>query len=1210
VATTNYWVSILNAGGCESSRTQVTATFPSVSTDTQTPGAGSWIGYVYDGYDTNFANNIYYGHYTESETFDQGFGGDYNCFNITSNSTIRSIYTETFSVRYRMNSTKDGLYVVDLGSDDGNRLTVDGTLIVNDWTDHSFASRPRVLMNLNGASTLVYDFYENGGQNRVVFQNLIQVLANSLNTNATQSLCLGSSGTAISGDVFGTLPAGISLSGTGYQWTYSTTPAGIRTAISGATGATYTPDASIAPFNFPGTYYIYRNAVLSSTNNVSPNPYVATNESNAATITVNPLLPASVSIAAVPSGAICAGTSVTFTATPTNGGTTPTYQWYNGASPIAGATLSTYTSAALTNGNSITVQMTSNATCATGSPSTSSAIVMTVNPLLPASVSIVAVPSGAICTGTSVTFTSTPTNGGTTPAYQWKLNGTIVGTNSATYTNAALANGNTVTCVVTSNATCATGSPATSNTVTMTVNPNLPVSVSIAASANPVCSGTSVTFTATPTNGGTTPAYQWKVNGVNAGTNSATYSYSPANNDAITCVLTSNATCATGNPAISNTVTMTVNPNLPVSVSIAASANPVCSGTSVTFTATPTNGGTTPAYQWKVNGLNAGTNSATYFYSPANNDAITCVLTSNATCATGNPATSNTVTMTVTSGAWVGTTSSDWHTASNWCGGVPDATTNVTIPSGTPYQPVISAATVCNNITVNSGASLTITGSNTLTVSGNWTNNGTFTPNSSTVTFNSSGASTISPDTFYNITFNGSGTKTATGNLVANGNFTLNNGTFDASGYAITISGNYSQTAGIFDFNVGILRSSFMYLAGNLTNTAGSGSMTTSGAGAINGQIVFNGSAIQTVNFSNSNASIWIGYTVNSGSSVRLASNITLTGDSSGAQYYADFVVNGTIDFGTYTLNDIPYGGILASHFVLSSGANLITANSAGISLSGNTGSMQFLGSRTYNSNANYTYNGASAQVSGNGLTSTHNLTIANTGTAGNNSVTLSTAASVSGTLLLTSGLLATTSINLLSVTNTLTTAITGGSTTSFISGPVKWSLSTGTYLFPVGKSATSKYLPFTLAASSAASPVITLEAFDADAGAGATFDGTLSSVSHTEYWKADLNSGTFTGKVSLTRGAPLVTEDVIGKSTAQLGSYASIGGTASSPSINNSSDINSLGYFVMAAAANDCPVSTSVAPSADQTVCQSVAANQLTATITRSGVKGTPTLQ
>ena len=88
------------------------------------------------------------------------------------------------------------------------------------------------------------------------------------------------------------------------------------------------------------------------------------------------------------------------------------------------------------------------------------------------------------------------------------------------------------------------------------------VKLSIAVSANTVDPGTSVIFTATPTFGGTAPLYQWKVNGVNAGTNgsSSTYTYIPVNNDAVTCVLTSNATDAIGSPATSNTVTMTVKP--------------------------------------------------------------------------------------------------------------------------------------------------------------------------------------------------------------------------------------------------------------------------------------------------------------------------------------------------------------------------------------------------------------------------------------------------------------------------------------------------------------------------------------------------------------------------------------------------------------------------------------------------------------------------
>ena len=282
-ATTNYWVSILNAGSCETSRTQVTASYPLASTDNPSDeGADLWIGHVYDG----IGFNTFFGRYSETETFNQNFGGNTNCFVIVSNSVDRSIYSETYSVRYRMNSTRKGLYVVDLGSDDGSRLTVDGTVINSNWTDHALDSRPRVLMNLNGNSSLVYEFYENGGGNQVVFQNLTPVLANTLSTHTTQTICLGNSGSAIGGDVYGTLPTGITLSGTGYQWTYSTSPGGARTIISGATGATYTPGSLEPPFNIPGVYYLFRNAILSSANNVSPNPYVATNESNAAILSV------------------------------------------------------------------------------------------------------------------------------------------------------------------------------------------------------------------------------------------------------------------------------------------------------------------------------------------------------------------------------------------------------------------------------------------------------------------------------------------------------------------------------------------------------------------------------------------------------------------------------------------------------------------------------------------------------------------------------------------------------------------------------------------------------------------------------------------------------------------------------------------------------------------------------------------------------------
>jgi hypothetical protein len=74
------------------------------------------------------------------------------------------------------------------------------------------------------------------------------------------------------------------------------------------------------------------------------------------------------------------------------------------------------------------------------------------------------------------------------------------------------------------------------------------------------------------------------------------------------------------NPYFFGTVS---NPPVTVTVSISASNNPVCQGTSVTFTANPVNGGNSPFYQWKVNGINQGIDSQTYTYSPLNGDVVT-----------------------------------------------------------------------------------------------------------------------------------------------------------------------------------------------------------------------------------------------------------------------------------------------------------------------------------------------------------------------------------------------------------------------------------------------------------------------------------------------------------------------------------------------------------------------------------------------------------
>jgi len=388
--------------------------------------------------------------------------------------------------------------------------------------------------------------------------------------------------------------------------------------------------------------------VIVTSNAPCVNPATAT--SNAITMQVVASLVPSVTIAANPAGAICTGTNVTFTATPANGGTTPSYQWQVNGSNV-GTNQNTFSSSTLQNGDVVTVILTSSDPCANPTTATSNAITMQVNPPLIPSVIIAANPAGTICAGTNITFTATPTNGGTTPSYQWQVNGSNVGTNQNTFSSSTLQNGDVVTVILTSNAPCASPATGTSNSITMLVNPVVAPTVSITANpAGTICAGTNITFTATPANGGTTPSYQWQVNGSNVGTNQNTFSSSTLQNgDVVTVILTSSDPCANPVAATSNSITIQVNPALVPTASItAAPTGAICAGTSVTFTATITNGGNTPSYQWQVNGANVGTNQNTFTSTTLQNgDVVTVILTSNALCASPVTATSNGITMQV-----------------------------------------------------------------------------------------------------------------------------------------------------------------------------------------------------------------------------------------------------------------------------------------------------------------------------------------------------------------------------------------------------------------------------------------------------------------------------------------------------------------------------------------------------------------------------------
>lgn len=384
-----------------------------------------------------------------------------------------------------------------------------------------------------------------------------------------------------------------------------------------------------------------------TSNDPAANP--TTDTSNLVAMTVNPRLTPIVATTLSPNDTICAGTTVTFTATIANGGTLPHFQWKLNGGNVGGDSAK-YITNTLADGDVVECELTSNETCVTKVKDTSNAITMKVNPNLTPIVNITVAPNDTVCAGTSVTFTATNANGGANPVYQWRRNGVVVGTNSSTYNQDNMVNGDMVWCIMTSSEACVTKQKDTSDIITMTVFPNLTPEVTIVVTDDTICAGDAVTFTATPVNGGSTPSYQWKVNGANAGTNSPIFNIGGlVNGNVVTCEMTSSEACVTKAKDTSNAITMTVFPIITPDVTITVAPNDtICAGTMTTFTAAPLNGGTMPTYQWKLNGFNTGTNSTIYSSSTLNTgDVISVVMTSNGFCTTKPADTSNTITMQV-----------------------------------------------------------------------------------------------------------------------------------------------------------------------------------------------------------------------------------------------------------------------------------------------------------------------------------------------------------------------------------------------------------------------------------------------------------------------------------------------------------------------------------------------------------------------------------
>ena len=404
-----------------------------------------------------------------------------------------------------------------------------------------------------------------------------------------------------------------------YQWYLN------GALVPGATSATwpFTPASA-------GSYTVY----LCATDAVSA---VAT--SNTTTVIAND--PPYASISPESSTLDVGGQSQLFTSAVFNGTLPYTYQWYLDGSAVLNATSSSWTFTPTTN-DTYTVYL--NVTDNVGVTSISNTTTVIVNG--PLSASVLPNPSVDMDVGQSQTFNSTVSGGTGIYSYQWYVNGVPQsGATTTAYTfTPPLPDSNIQVYVM------VTDSIGTEATCNVTVNVNSSPSVSVLPSPVIMDVGQANLFTAA-VSGGTSPfTYQWYLDGIPVGTNSASYSYNSTVGSHEVYV---NVTDSASVPVIaeSNTATVTVNPAATVSVAPASSTMDV--GQANLFTATVSGGTASFSYQWYLNdSAVSGATEATWTFAPASPGYYTVYV--EVTDAANFTATSNTANATVNAAVSVG----------------------------------------------------------------------------------------------------------------------------------------------------------------------------------------------------------------------------------------------------------------------------------------------------------------------------------------------------------------------------------------------------------------------------------------------------------------------------------------------------------------------------------------------------------------------------
>src|ERR1019366_4349876 len=220
-----------------------------------------------------------------------------------------------------------------------------------------------------------------------------------------------------------------------------------------------------------------------------------------------------------------------------------------------------------------------------------------------------------VCPGAAENYSVTFPTVFTCLGYEWKMfnpgSSTPAQTGtSATFTYTYPVTTGTYTITLKTKSPCCGWSKI--DTFYVQVVPFLNTDVYVSSSAPVICQGEPSTFFAVPLNGGSHPAYQWKVNGTNAGTNSNSFTSTAFNNgDVITCVMTSSYHCPLNSPVTSLPFVITVHP-LPT---ITCTSVNNYLGANTGFHATISGGAAPYTYHWNFgDGGVASTAAATHLY--------------------------------------------------------------------------------------------------------------------------------------------------------------------------------------------------------------------------------------------------------------------------------------------------------------------------------------------------------------------------------------------------------------------------------------------------------------------------------------------------------------------------------------------------------------------------------------------------------------------